>query len=184
MSTTTQVTINQSVAILVDGNNIERSIHSEAKNSSTMVNFDTLIPELLDNRGLNRLIYFREGTHISSKLTERLHQNYHGSVRPCYKSADIPLSIKATQLSSKVDTIIILSGDSDYIELVRHLKNEGVRVEIAAVRETTSGLLIEEADYFHPITKEHWFHLAPHGATKRTTKKKTTKKKKKVTKKK
>ena len=156
---TETVNINQSVAILIDGNNIERSIHTETSKPNTMLNFDTLVPRLLGNRGLNRLVYFREGRQISSKLRERLHTNYHGSVRPCHKSADIPLSIKATQLASKVDTIIIMSGDSDYVELVSHLKSEGVRVEIAAIPSSTSKLLIDEADYFHAITKEDWFTL-------------------------
>jgi len=151
------VKITQTVAILVDGNNIERSIHEQCQSSDAMLNFDKLIPKLLDNRGLNRLVYFREGKQISKKLAGRLHAHYHGSVRPCHKSADIPLSIKATQLSSKVDTIIIMSGDSDYVELVRHLTGEGVRVEIAAVEKTTARILIEEADYFHPITSEDWF---------------------------
>lgn len=170
------VIINQNVAILVDGNNLERSIHTATGNQNSMINFDTLVPKLLDNRGLNRLVYFREGKNISSKLRERLHYNFHGSVRPCHKSADIPLSIKATQLSQKVDTIIIMSGDSDYVELVRHLINEGVRVEIAAVKENTSHLLIEEADYFHEITSEDWFTLKPK-KKQRTTKKKATPKK-------
>jgi uncharacterized LabA/DUF88 family protein len=160
-TTNDNVLISQSVAILVDGNNIERSIHAETNKPNTMLNFDTLVPRLLGNRGLNRLVYFREGKQISSKLRERLHANYHGSVRPCHKSADIPLSIKATQLSNKVDTIIIMSGDSDYVELVRHLKAEGVRVEIAAVPTTTSKLLIDEADYFHKITQDDWFTLEP-----------------------
>ncbi len=168
------VKISQSVAILVDGNNIERSIHGQANDTTAMLNFDTIIPRLLGNRGLNRLIYFREGKNISSKLSERLHQNYHGSVVPCHKSADIPLSIKATQLASKVDTIIIMSGDSDYIDLVRHLKSEGVRIEIAAVDQNTSHLLVEEADYFHPITEGDWFKLTP---PRRPTKKKINKKK-------
>ncbi|GAB4408933.1 MAG: NYN domain-containing protein [Bacteriovoracaceae bacterium] len=154
-----EVKISQSVAILVDGNNIERSIHSETGDNQAMINFDTLIPKLVGNRSLNRLIYFREGKSISSKLRERLHNLYHGSVRPCHKSADIPLSIKATQLAGKVDTIIIMSGDSDYIELINHLKSEGVRVEIAAIEATTSPLLIEEADYYYAITKEDWFIL-------------------------
>lgn len=159
-----KIQINQSVAILCDGNNIERSIHERANNTGAMVNFDKLIPKLLDGRGLNRLIYFREGKAISSKLAERLHANYYGSVVPCHKSADIPLSIKATQLASKVDTIIIMSGDSDYVELVQHLKNEGVRVEIAAVEETTAQILKDEADYFRPITKDDWFvyNAPPH----------------------
>jgi len=153
------VNISQTVAILVDGNNIERSLEGEYNSPSMMINFDNLIPKLLGGRGLNRLIYFREGKNISSKLAERLHENYFGSVRPCHKSADIPLSISATQIASKVDAIIILSGDSDYVELVRHLKSEGVRVEIAAVESTTAGILLEEADYFHPITKDDTFTL-------------------------
>ncbi len=151
------IQITQSVAILCDGNNIERSIHAESKSNHTMVNFDELVPRLLNGRGLNRLIYFREGKAISTKFAERLHENYYGAVIPCHKSADIPLSIKATQLSSKVDTIIIMSGDSDFIELVRHLIAEGVRVEIAAVKRTTAKILIEEASYFHEITKDDWF---------------------------
>jgi len=109
----TDLFINQTVAILCDGNNIERSIQELSKNPSTMLNFDEFIPKLLKERGLNRFIYFREGVNISSKLADRLHEHYYGSVVPCHKSADIPLSIKATQLASKVDTIIILSGDSD-----------------------------------------------------------------------
>lgn len=152
------VHISQSVAILVDGNNIERSLDSEF-NQNMMINFDVLIPKLLRGRGLNRLIYFREGKNISSKLAERLHTKFHGSVRPCHKSADIPLSITATQLASKVDAIVILSGDSDYVELVNHLKSEGVRVEICAVESTTAAILKEEADYYQAIEKEDCFSM-------------------------
>lgn len=151
------ITISQNVAILCDGNNIERSIHKISKSKSTMINFDELIPRLLNGRGLNRLIYFREGKSISSKFADRLHENFYGTVIPCHKSADIPLSIKATQLSSKVDTIIIMSGDSDFVELVRHLKAEGVRVEIAAVKNTTAKILQDEAAFFHEITESDWF---------------------------
>ena len=152
-----QILINQSVAILCDGNNIEKSIHNISKNKKAMINFDTLIPKLLNGRGLNRMIYFREGKSISSKFADRLHENFYGSVIPCHKSADIPLTIKATQLASKVDTIIIMSGDSDYVELVTHLKGEGVRVEIAAVKETTAQILIDKSDYMHKITSNDWF---------------------------
>lgn len=154
---TNELYINQTVAILCDGNNIERSIQELSGKSSTMVNFDTLIPRLLSERGLNRFIYFREGKNISSKLADRLYTNFYGSVVPCHKSADIPLSIKATQLASKVDTIIIMSGDSDYVELVRHVKAQGVRVEIAAVKETSARILLDEADFFHPIVRSDWF---------------------------
>ena len=153
----TELIINQSVAILCDGNNIERSIHEMSKSKKAMINFDTLIPKLLNGRGLNRLIYFREGKSISKKFAERLHENFYGSVVPCHKSADIPLSIKATQVASKVDTIIIMSGDSDFVELVTHLKAEGVRVEIASVRKTTAKILLDASDHYHEITSDDWF---------------------------
>ena len=151
------ITIQQKVAILIDGNNIERSVHHLMTDDSAMLNFDLVIPKLLSGRSLNRLIYFREGRNISSKLADRLHNLFYGQVQPCHKSADIPLSIKATQLASKVDTIIIMSGDADYIELVSHLKSEGVRVEIAAVEESTATLMIEHANYFHALQKEDFF---------------------------
>jgi uncharacterized LabA/DUF88 family protein len=148
------ININQSVAILIDGNNIELSLQSLVGKTNALVDFDSLIPRLLNERGLSRLIYFREGKSISAKLAERLLNNFHGSVIPCHKSADIPLTIKATQIAGKVDTIIIMSGDSDYVELIRHLRGEGVRVEVAAVKDTTAQIMIEEADYFTPITEE------------------------------
>lgn len=151
------IQISQKVAILIDGNNIERSLEAEYGSEARMINFDVLIPRLLKERGLNRLVYFREGQNISSRLAEKLHSNFHGSVQPCHKSADIPLSIKASQLASKVDTIMILSGDSDYVELVRHLKSEGVRVEICAVENHVAQVLIDEADYFYLIERSDSF---------------------------
>ena len=153
------IKLDQSVAILIDGNNIEMSLHSVSKSTASMINFDKLIPTLLGNRALSRLIYFREGKSISPKLAERLQKMFHGSVVPCHKSADIPLSIKAVQVASKVDTIIILSGDADYVELVRHLKHDGIRVEIAAFPETTADILRQESDYFFPITVDYSFAL-------------------------
>ncbi len=168
----TEINISQKVAILVDGNNIERSIHSRYKTDQVMINFDSLVPSLLQDRALSRFIYFREGKNISSKLADRLQERFHGSVQPCHKSADIPLTIKATQLASKVDTIIICSGDSDYVELVSHLKGEGVRVEICAVEDTLAEVLLKEADFFHPIEKSDCYNF-PKPRKKRPIKKKS-----------
>ncbi len=172
-----EINISQKVAILVDGNNIERSIHSLYKSDQIMINFDSLVPSLLQDRSLSRFIYFREGKRISSKLADRLQEKFHGSVQPCHKSADIPLTIKATQLASKVDTIIICSGDSDYVELVSHLKGEGVRVEICAVEQTLAGILLDEADYYHPISKVDCYNFPKGKKTAKKTSKKPTSKK-------
>lgn len=151
-----KVEISQNVAILVDGNNIEFSVR-EHFDQNAMVSYDDLVPKLVGRRSLNRLKYFREGKNISKKLADRLHRSFYGVTIPCHKSADIPLAIEAAQLADKVDTIIIMSGDADYVDLVNHLKSKGVRVEICSVKETTSPYLLKVADHFTFLDKDSIF---------------------------
>jgi len=62
---------------------------------------------------------------------------------------DVGLSIDAIKLADKLDVVILVTGDGDYIPLVDYLQyNKGCRVEIAAFRKTASGKLIEHADDF------------------------------------
>lgn len=149
--------VSSDVAVLIDGNNIEMSLHDWLGDKQAMLNFKQAIPRIVGDRQLKRLIYFREGRTISEKLGELLREEFMGSVIPCNKSADIPLTIKAVQLASKVDTIIIFSGDADYIELVAYLRNEGIRVESASVEHSTSRDLISVVDHHHPIIRDDVF---------------------------
>ena len=168
-----QTYIDQTVAILIDGNNIEYSLHSLVGDDQAMIDFDTLVPTILENRALARLIYFREGRSISKKLADRLRYMFHGSVMPCHKSADVPLTIRAVQIASKVDTIVLMSGDADYVELIRHLKSQGVRVEVAAIRASTAQVVLDECDHFFPITEEFHFSLKNEKDSPNKTKSKT-----------
>jgi uncharacterized LabA/DUF88 family protein len=144
--------ISQNCGILIDGNNIEIAIRKASKQESRMLNMNSIIPRVVgDRRKLKKLFYFREGKTISPKLEKRLHEQFYGIVVPCRKTADTKLIIHAIQMVDKVDTIIIFSGDSDYIELVQYLKSKGVRVEIASIESSTSKELLEEVDYFHKI---------------------------------
>ena len=151
--------IDQKVAILIDANNIEINLKKLTNNDRAVLNFDTAIPKLLDGRSLNRLVYFKEGPKVPEALEARLKRRFYGTVKGCHKSADIPLTIKAIQLSNKVDTIIILSGDADYIELVKQLKSDGVRVEIASIYGATASALISTADDYHEIDESDAFYL-------------------------
>ena len=155
------VQIDQKLAVLIDGNNIEISVHKMASSPNTMIDFDKFIPKLVGSRKLTRLVYFREGKSISPKLAARLHSHFYGVVRACHKTADIPLTIEAIQLVHKVDTIIILSGDSDYLDLVRYLQSYGIRVEIASIKMSTSAALKDECDFFHDITPSDFYVYAP-----------------------
>lgn len=156
----TLVGVDQRVAILVDGNNIGKSVWSLAT-PETMVDYDLLIPDLLRERPLTRLIYFREGRSISSKFERRLKSKFFGSVMPAGRNAVIPITIKAMQIASKVDTIVLLSGNDDFTDLVLHLKNNGVRVEVASVDHSTSSRLKAEADDWHNIDDRYFFTIAP-----------------------
>ncbi len=153
-----EIKISQTVSIFIDGNNIGRSI-DEVYGENTMLNVDVIIPKILSRRSLNGLVYLREGKFISSKFTERLKRKYFGIVEPCHKSADIPLTIHAVKQSEKVDTIVICSGDSDYLPLVTYLKAVGVRVEIVCVRHSASKTLLAAADSYYFIQKDDVFNL-------------------------
>ena len=113
MDESEKVDIKQRVAVLVDGNNIGIAIHDTTKMSGAMLNFKTFIPKILKGRGLNRLYYFREGRSISPKLSKLLHEEFFGVVLACGKSADVQLTITATEIADKVDTVVLLSGDGE-----------------------------------------------------------------------
>jgi len=163
-----EMNILQTVAILVDGNNMDKSANTLSEN--LMVDYDNLVPRMIGRRSLSRLFYLREGKSISKKLADRLHNKFYGIVKPCHKSADVPLTIEAVQLVDKVDTIIIMSGDSDYVELVKYLSARGIRTEIAAFKFSASSYLLESADFYHEITADDCF--VPEKPVKSTVKKK------------
>ena len=155
------VKITQTVAILVDGNNVGIGAQ-EVFGRNMMVDFDHLVPKLLQGRGLSRLYYFREGATISDKLAKRLHEKFFGIVVACGKSADMELAMTAVEISSKVDAIILCSGDKDYVPMVKRLKAQGVRIEIAAVDGCIAKELESESDFSHKITKDDCFVLKTH----------------------
>jgi len=62
---------------------------------------------------------------------------------------DVGIAVDAIKLANNLDVIVIVSGDGDYIPLVKYLQfNQGVQVEVMAFEESCSTALIEEADEF------------------------------------
>src|SRR3989339_729054 len=57
-------------------------------------------------------------------------------------------TVDAIRLSPSLDTIILVSGDGDYLPLVEYLQNQGKQVEVMAFGNTSSSKLREEADDF------------------------------------
>ncbi len=62
---------------------------------------------------------------------------------------DVGLAVDAIKTAPKLDTVIIASGDGDFVPLVEYLKtNEGCQVEVVSFGKSTSAKLIEAADDF------------------------------------
>lgn len=73
---------------------------------------------------------------------------------------DVGIAIDAIKLADKLDVIVLVSGDGDYIPLVSYLQNnKGCLVEIMAFRKTCSSRLIEEADDFIDLSGSRKFLL-------------------------
>ncbi len=52
------------------------------------------------------------------------------------------------RLASKLDVIVLVSGDGDFKDLIEHAKALGCRAEVIAFGKTSSGKLKEVADSF------------------------------------
>jgi|TARA_B100001964_G_C14238476_1_gene603706 uncharacterized LabA/DUF88 family protein len=67
---------------------------------------------------------------------------------------DIGISMDIIELANKLDTIILVSGDGDFVPLVQHLRRAmGCRIEVMAIGPSSSGKLREEADEFIDIDR-------------------------------
>ena len=52
------------------------------------------------------------------------------------------------KLASKLDAVVLVSGDGDYVPMVEYLQNMGTQVEAISFGKSTSGKLRESVDDF------------------------------------
>ncbi|HHD92569.1 MAG TPA: NYN domain-containing protein [Candidatus Portnoybacteria bacterium] len=67
---------------------------------------------------------------------------------------DVGISVDAIRLAQLVDTIVIISGDGDFIPLVEYLKNQGRQVEVASFGRSSSQKLKDVVDDFLDLGDE------------------------------
>ena len=67
---------------------------------------------------------------------------------------DMQIAVDALSIADKVDAIMLVSGDGDFVPLVHALKARGVRVEVASFPGNTSGELTRTADAYLPLRNE------------------------------
>jgi len=146
----------QRVGVLIDAQNL---YHSAKNLYSSKVNFAGILEAAVEGRHLVRAIayvittesgeekgFFEALENMGIETKTKDLQIFLGGAKKA--DWDVGLAVDAIRLAPKLDTIVISSGDGDYIPLVEYLQNEGVQVEILSFKKSSSSKLIEIADDF------------------------------------
>ena len=154
---------NQRVGVFVD---VQNMYHSAKNLYRANVNFSKVLEKAVDGRQLIRAIAYV----IKSKTREEqsffdviAKQGFELKIKDLQifsggmKKADwyIGMAVDAIKVANKLDVIVLVTGDGDFIPLIFYLReNKGCRVEVMAFGKTTSGKLIESADEFIDLSKD------------------------------
>ena len=147
----------QRVGVFIDTQNL---YHSAKNLYNCRVNFGSIVKEAVGDRQLIRAIayvittesgeekaFFEALNKLGIETKTKDLQVFFGGAKKA--DWDVGLAIDAVAASSKLDAIVICSGDGDYIPLVEYLKlKAGAQVEVAAFGRSTSSKLKEAANSF------------------------------------
>lgn len=150
----------QRVGVFVD---VQNMYYSGRNLHNAKVNFGAILEQATGDRKLIRAIayvikaeapeeikFFEALSNQGFELKMKDLQIFWGGVKK--GDWDVGLSIDAISLAAKLDVVVLVTGDGDYIPLVEYLKFLGQRVEVVAFEQTTSGKLIEAADDFFNLS--------------------------------
>jgi uncharacterized LabA/DUF88 family protein len=161
----------QRVAVFIDTQNL---YHSAKNLYNTKVNFGAVMQESLGKRKLIRAIayvitteagdetqFFEALTKLGIETkTKDLQVFYGGSKKADW---DVGLAVDAIRIAPKVDTIILATGDGDFVPLVTFLKEHfGVQVEVISFGRSSSTKLREACEDFIDMCEEPEKYLIGH----------------------
>ena len=147
----------QRVAVFIDTQNL---YHSAKNLYNAKVNFGAIMDKSVAKRKLIRAIayvitteagdetqFFEALTKLGIETkTKDLQIFYGGSKKADW---DVGLAVDAIRLAPKVDTIILATGDGDFVPLVNFLKEHfGVQVEVISFGRSSSTKLRESCEDF------------------------------------
>ena len=74
---------------------------------------------------------------------------------------DIGLAMDVIRMSNKIDVVVLVTGDGDFVPLIEYLKNHGQFVEVVAFDESASSQLTAAADSFTNLSENKKKYLLP-----------------------
>lgn len=153
---------NQRVGIFIDTQNL---YHSAKNIYGAKVNFDQVVKEGLAGRSLIRAVayvittesgeeksFFEALGKIGIETKTKNLQIFAGGAKK--GDWDVGLAVDAIKLAPKLDAVILVTGDGDFVPLVEYLRgHEGCQVEVMSFGKSTSAKLIESVDDFIDLDK-------------------------------
>jgi uncharacterized LabA/DUF88 family protein len=147
----------QRVGVFIDTQNL---YHTAKNLYHARVNFGAVLKDAVAGRNLIRAIayvitteagderaFFEALTKMGIESKTKDLQIFAGGSKKA--DWDVGLAVDAIKIAPKLDAIIIVSGDGDFIPLVEYLRtNMGCQVEAASFGKSTSSKLKEAVDDF------------------------------------
>jgi uncharacterized LabA/DUF88 family protein len=161
----------QRVGIFIDTQNL---YHSAKNLYGARVNFGKVVEDALAGRSLIRAIayvitteagdenaFFEALTKMGIEAKTKDLQIFAGGSKKA--DWDVGLAVDAIKMAPKLDTVIIVSGDGDFVPLVEYLQmNEGCQVEVITFGKSASLKLKEAADDFIDLDQDPRPYLIGH----------------------
>jgi len=146
----------QRVAMFIDTQNL---YHSAKNLYKAKVNFAAVVDAALGDRKLIRAIsyvvnteggeesaFFEALEKIGIEIKTKDLQIFYGGAKKA--DWDVGMAVDAIKLAQKVDSIILATGDGDFIPLVEYVKSQGCQVEAITFGRSASSRLKEVVDDF------------------------------------
>jgi uncharacterized LabA/DUF88 family protein len=146
----------QRVGVFIDTQNL---YHSAKHLYKTRVNFANVLQEAIGDRVLVRAIayvisteggeegaFFDALTKIGIETKVKGLQIFSDGAKKA--DWDVGIAIDAVKLAPKLDTVILATGDGDFVPLIEFLDMQGVQVEVISFGKSSSAKLKEAAHAF------------------------------------
>lgn len=151
----------QRVGVFIDTQNL---YHSARNLYQARVNFGAVLKDAVAGRKLVRAVAYVITTEAGDEKnffealeklgietkTKDLQIFQRGSKKADW---DVGLTVDAIKMSPRLDSVVIISGDGDFVPLVEYLQTIGVQVEVVSFGKSTSGKLREAVDDFLDLSE-------------------------------
>src|SRR3989344_5475048 len=152
----------QRVGVFIDTQNL---YHSAKHLYKARVNFSAILEEAVGGRFLVRAVayvikteagdeknFFEALTKIGIETKVKDLQVFADGAKKA--DWDVGMAIDAVKLSPKLDTVILATGDGDFIPLIEYLDMNGVQVEVISFGKSSSAKLKEAAHAFTDMSDD------------------------------